>query len=125
MRTYWLVEELFKHDIKFNKIGGPDLLSDMDSEKKYNKQPSTSSLDLNKKRVPIIGPPLQNRIGCNCKTRCIYGRNSHENVMLGSQSCQYATSEIPSKYLCVCALSSSYSKTVRVPRSAPLITFRQ
>lgn len=127
MRTYWLVEKLFKHDVKlFNNVRAPDLLSDMDSKKQYSKQSSSSSLDFDQRRLPMIGPPFHNRIGCNCKTRCIYGRNSHDNVMYGSRDIyKISASQMSNKYLCVCSLNSSCDKSVRVPRSAPLITFRQ
>lgn len=125
MRTYWLVEKLFKHDIKlFNNVRTPDLLSDMDSEKHYIKQSSTNSLNLDRRRFPIIGPPQHNRIGCNCKTRCIYGRNSDDNVMFGDIY-KTSASQAPNKYLCVCSLNLSCDKSIRVPRSAPVITFRQ
>lgn len=128
MRTYWLMEKLFKHEIKlFNNARAPDLLSDMNGEKQYSKQSSTNSLDIDKRRMPVlIGPPQHNRIGCNCKTRCIYGRNSDDNVMFGSRDVyKIAASQMSNKYLCVCSLNSSCDKAIRVPRSAPLITFRQ
>lgn len=152
MRTYWLVGKTApsQKSAMFNDIA-PDLISNVDiefsnslngfsdpskpEERERNISYKTSfQSDQGLCNLLNIPSPHQLRYNtsscCNCETKCLYNRQSDDNVIFGSQIRDSSKPKLKTcndtyNQLCVCRLkSSSGQNRSRGPRSAPSITFR-